>query len=180
MAGAFLAAFLILVGAIAASLGAPPIARADETLVAGLPAGAIPVEISGDVAAVRGDLLGVVETGQSSPVGFTLVDATIVVRDGRAAVATDLRPGDAVRLVIDGRTGQVATLRAETAPAGTSLVAGARDAAVLVPLLVLVAAVCFARVRQGARLAATKLDLARPGRAYTLPRRALLDRGCRP
>lgn len=77
------------------------------------PAAALPpvvVPVDGEVVAVGFDQVAVQEAGGERPVAFNLDAATTIVRDGAAASASDLRPGDRVELGVDGRTGQALTI----------------------------------------------------------------------
>jgi hypothetical protein len=83
-----------------------------------LPARPALVSASGTVTSIGNGVLGVVQSGQDDPVGFMLGGDSTVVRAGAPAAGVDLRPGDSVQLIVDGRTGRILLARAEPAAVG--------------------------------------------------------------
>ena len=105
------------------------------------------VEVDGVVVATGNGLLGVHETGAAAPVAFRVGDGTGVTRDGAAVSVDNLRLGDAVRMMVDGRTGQAVRIAAE--PGATVAGESRSPFPVLAALLLIVsAAVLFARRSQ--------------------------------
>ena len=149
------------------------------------PSASVPilVKTSGTVVARGGGLLGVRELGGDEPVAFMVGDQTALTRDGVAATLADLREGDRVQLLIDGRTGEALEVRAEPRPASATR---GRDAFGLLAALALIAAaaVLFARRRVTAwpargRAAARRPLVAGWSRGLGLPGRGAMVAGRR-
>lgn len=102
------------------------------------------VDIAGIVVAQGDGLLGVHETGAKDPVAFLADAGTTVTRDGEAASLAGLRPGDAVRMTVDGRTGRAVRVVAEP---GATVAGESRSPLPVLAALVLIvsAAVVIAR-----------------------------------
>jgi len=129
----------------------------------------VPVEVSGTVVMHGDGRLGVLERGADSAVAFMVNETTTVVRDGQSATVADLRPGDAVRMTVDGRTGQVVTMR--SVPAGAGALLGRQAIAWFAPTaLVAVASVLFARRRAASWLGENRAGQTPVGRAARSPR----------
>jgi hypothetical protein len=90
---------------------------------------AIPVTIDGTVIGVDPDRIAVLERGAETPVAFLVGTDTRVVRQGEPVALDMLRAGDAVQLMVDGRTGLA--LRVQASPAGGPAFAVPAAAAVL-------------------------------------------------
>lgn len=138
-AARLLALIAALVGGLTIS---PALVAADDAASTG-PSAPVPVEINGKVVAVRGDQLGVLEAGAEQPVAFTFRPETRIERGGERVAASELHPGDTIRMTIDGRSGTIDIVRAapQSDPFGA-----AGTATWLVPLVVVTAAITFARV----------------------------------
>ena len=154
----------------------PPVPVAPVAPIA--PAASVPilVKTSGTVVARGGGLLGVRELGGDQPVAFMVGDRTAIMRDGAGATLADLREGDHVLLLVDGRTGQALEVRAEP---GSAPATRGRDALGLLAALALsaAAAVLFARRRVAAwptvgRAAARRPLVAGWSRGLGLPGRS--------
>lgn len=129
----------------------------------------MPVEVSGTVVMNGDSRLGVLERGSDAAVAFMVNETTTVVRNGRSATVADLRPGDSVRMTVDGRTGQVVAMR--SVPAGAATLLGRQALAWLAPTaLVVVASVLFARRRAAGWLGEYRDGRAPVGRATRSPR----------
>ena len=163
----------------AAAAPAPP-APPPVPVAPVVPAASVPilVKTSGTVVARGGGLLGVRELGGDEPVAFMVGDRTAIMRNGAGATLTDLREGDRVLLLVDGRTGQAIEVRAEPRPSPATR---GRDALGLLAALALIAAaaVLFARRRVAVwptvgRAAARRPLVAGWSRARGLPVRSAM------
>jgi hypothetical protein len=74
----------------------------------------VPVAVAGTLLGVADGHLAVREVGAADPVAFPLGGRAEVLRDGVAVPPDALRPGDELRLSVDGSTGAV--LRIDAAP----------------------------------------------------------------
>lgn len=88
-----------------------------------LPAPALTPAQSGVPVAVTATLLGVVdgrlavqETAGAKPVAFPIAADAAIVRGGDPVALDALRPGDELRMTVDGRTGSVLRLDADPRP----------------------------------------------------------------
>ena len=126
-------------GSEAAPAPAAPIGPAPATP-------ALLVDASGVVVAVGGGLLAVRERTDAAPVAFAAGTDTLVTRDGASTDLDALRPGDTVRMTVDGRAGRVLQVRADAAPMGwTERLAALGPIAAIA--LVLAGALLVARLR---------------------------------
>lgn len=75
----------------------------------------LPVAIEGTVLGTSESAVALLERGSDSPVAFPLHEDAYLVRADQAIAIDALRAGDAVRMTIDGRTGQVLNLVATPA-----------------------------------------------------------------
>lgn len=75
----------------------------------------LPVAIDGTVVGTSDSAVALLERGSDSPVAFPLHADAYLVRADQAVALDALRAGDAVRMTIDGRTGQVLNLVATPA-----------------------------------------------------------------
>jgi hypothetical protein len=114
--------------------GAP--ATEPQAIPSTAPAPAL-VAISGTVVA-RGDgLLAVRERGGERAVAFMINGGALLTREGDPVTLDALHRGDDVRMVVDGRTGQVLRLQAEPGSTGVAGTPAAIAALALVAAAVL-------------------------------------------
>jgi hypothetical protein len=82
------------------------------TPAAGAAVTAVPVSIEGTLVGAGDGLIALVEHGAESPVAFSVGQDARLVRGEEPVHLEALRAGDAVRLMIDGRSGSVLRLHA--------------------------------------------------------------------
>ena len=167
------AATLAGVAPAARPMAAPPATRAPA------PSPAL-VAISGRVVARGNGLLAVHEQGGDGPVAFMIGSGALLTREGNAVALDALRHGDDVRMVVDGRTGQVLRLQAEPGPARADRAADAPAAVAAVALVA--AAVLFVRRQSRAwpavgRVAGSRPLLAMLRRRLAFPGQTVVVRG---
>ena len=104
-----------------------------DTEVAG-----VPIAIEGRVVGAGNGLVAILERGGDAPVAFPVNDGASLMRSGQAVSLEDLRVGDAVRMTIDGRSGQVLRLHA-TPSAPATIVPRVPDAVALLAAIGLIA-----------------------------------------
>ena len=91
----------------ATATNAPAFILSNDAAVAG-----IPVAIEGTVVGASDGLLALTEDGSAQPVAFPVNSAASLVRDGQNVPLEALRVGDAVRMTINGSSGEVLRLHA--------------------------------------------------------------------
>jgi hypothetical protein len=113
------------------------------------PATAIPVTVEGTLVAAGDGLVALIERGSETPVAFTLSTDSQLMRQGQSVSTDTLRAGDSVRMTIDGRSGTVLQLQADTAAEPAFQVPGA---AALLAALGLIAGATALAIRNLDRL----------------------------
>lgn len=111
----------------------------------------IPVSVRGTLIGADAQVIAIQEAGGQTPVAFTLGGDATLLRDGNAVSVDALRPGDAVRMTIDGRSGQVLQLQADPVTSSPFHVPGA---AALLAALGLIAGATALAMRNQHRLPA--------------------------
>jgi hypothetical protein len=112
----------------------------------------IPVAIEGTVVGASDGLLALTENGSTQPVAFPVNSGASLVRDGQNIPLEALRVGDAIRMTIDGGSGQV--LRLHATPASTQFGIRVPGAIALMAALGLIAGGAVLAIRNRAQLPA--------------------------
>lgn len=145
---ALLASALTVRWSDAAATSAPTFVPMGGITMAG-----VPVSIEGAVVGAGDGLVALVEKGSQSPVAFPVVASASVLRDGQSVSLDALRPGDQIRMTIDGASGQVLRLHAETVRA-TAFPVRVPGAAALLAALGLIVGATALTIRNASRLPA--------------------------
>lgn len=114
---------------------------------------AMPVTVEGAIVGAGDGLVALVEQGAEAPVAFSVGTDAQIVRGGEIVPLDELRVGDAVRVTIDGMTGNVYRLHAEPA-AGPLFPPRVPDAAALLAAIAFIAAAALLAIRNLDRLPA--------------------------
>jgi hypothetical protein len=122
------------------------------------------VTVTGSVVTVGDGWIGVHEPDGDAPVAFLVGPGSQLVRSDRPVTAAALRPGDRLRMTVDGRTGQILLLEADPASAGLRRLASVLGWLVPVGLIV-GAAIVWARTRSRAWLTVANVESLRPVRS---------------
>ena len=141
---------IALTALIATALSVRWSAEKPASVLAAAPGGAsaaIPVSVHGTLVGADAQLIAIQEAGGQTPVAFTLGDDATLLRDGNAVSVDALRPGDAIRMTIDGRSVHVLQLQADPVVSSPFHVPGA---AALLAALGLIAGATALAVRKSA------------------------------
>lgn len=139
----------------ASANNAPAFVLPNDAAMAG-----IPVAIEGTVVGASDGLLALREDESLSPVAFPVSAAASLTRDGQNVPLESLRVGDAVRMTIDGSSGQV--LRLHATPAADPFAIRVPGAIALLAALGLIAGAATLAIRNRAQLPALPQRLPAP------------------